>query len=248
MSSRPGTSLGAAVLLTAMALTGCGGGGDETTASSTSSGTTQATRSDGQGQKSAPRQKDAVVQGEPSSQDKDSSSKQSAPAARIPPISSAPAEGSKTPAPGVKTVKDGDNSVQSYGAESSDSARAEAAIALQAYLNARLAEDWQRACSYLAQRVRAELEQLAQKAQSQGRGIDGCASAMGALSEGVPQSALRESAEIEEVLSFRVEGDQDDLGFLLYAGEPESTLYSVPMSPEGGGWKVATVLPNALAV
>ncbi|MGH2976734.1 MAG: hypothetical protein ACRDLL_18005 [Solirubrobacterales bacterium] len=247
MRLRSGTALSAAALLAALALAGCGGGGAESTASSS---TAQAPKSAGQGQKSAAKQDQwkPATRGELSAQDKSGSSKQSAPRERIPPISSAPVAGSTTPAPGVKTVKGGDNSVQAYGAESSESARVEAAIVLQAYLNARLQEDWQGACSYLAQRVRAELQELAEKAQAQGKEIDGCAGAMGFLSEGVPQSALGESAAIEKALSFRVGGDQGELGFLLYVGEPESTLYSVPMSPEGGGWKVATVVPNALPV
>lgn len=177
------------------------------------------------------------------------SSSQSPGAVKAPPISSAPTEGSTAPAPGVKTVKGGDNSVQTYGVEASQSARTEAAIALQSYLDARLVGDWAGACSYLAQKARAQLDKLTQQAKSQGEDLGGCAGTMAALGEGESGSQLRADATITEVLSFRGSGNiPGDPSYLIFTGPPGSTLYSMPMYLEGGGWKVGLVVAAELPV
>lgn len=244
----------AVAICAALALGGCGGGSDTNTASAPSS-TTQATASAPQ-----PSRQSAAGQKEGKGMQPDGSvtkgvgkdsgpSQQSAKVVKVPPISSAPVAGSKAPAPGVKTVKGGDNSVQGYGAESSEAARTEAAIALQAYFNARLQEDWASACSYLAQRPKAELEKLAPGASEQAEGLAGCAGAMAALGEGAPQAQRREDATITEVLSFRGEGDiSGDPSYLIFTGPPGSTLYSMPMYLEEGGWKVGLAQPAELPV
>ena len=259
MSPRSGRSLALAVFLLALALPGCGGGGEDESASSSSSAqgatqatTTQSTTATAQPSEEEGKPEHAFAQGKEDKQQR-SKPKPHHLTVKLPPVSSAPVQGSKRPAPGVKTAKGGDNSVQAYGVESGDSAREEAALALQAYLGARLQEDWARACSYLSRRPREQLE--GQTTQSQDLGEpqvkqpSGCAGAMAALSKGVPRSALSESAGITEVLSFRVEGDvPGDPSFLLYLGLPGKTLYSMPVYLEGGGWKVGLVLPSALPV
>jgi hypothetical protein len=177
------------------------------------------------------------------------SSPQSTATVKVPPISSAPVAGSKAPAPGVKTVKGADDSVQTYGVESGQAARTEAAITLQAYLNARLKEDWGSACSYLAQRPKQELEKLARSASRQGKETAGCAGAMAILGEGASGPRQSEEATITEVLSFRGEGNvPGDPSYLIFKGPPGTTLYSMPMYLEGGGWKVGLALPAELPV
>jgi hypothetical protein len=257
LSLQPGRSLALLILFLALALSGCGGGGEDESASSATSSAQSAT------QEGTARAAQPSEEGKPkraSAQGKGEEEQSSKPRPRhitvkLPPISSTPVEGSKLPAPGVKTAKDGDNSVQGYGVESGDSVREEAALALQAYLDARLQEDWGRACSYLSQRPEEQLEEQTTQPQFQGQGASpakqpsGCAGAMEALSKGVPRSVLRESAQVTEVLSFRIEGEvPTDPSFLLYQGLPEKTLYSMPMYMEGGGWKVGLVLPSALPV
>src|SRR5690242_10024203 len=148
-----------------LVLGGCGGGDDS---SSTSSTTTEATtastppskQGEGNGAAENPKGDDhSFSKGNSKSEssgqgnkDDSSSSKPHPQRVKVPPISSTPTPGSSKPAPGVKTVKDGDNSVQEYGVESDSSERREAAIALQAYLNARAEEDWSAACSLLGQK------------------------------------------------------------------------------------------------
>ncbi|MGH2975632.1 MAG: hypothetical protein ACRDLL_12295 [Solirubrobacterales bacterium] len=233
-----------------MALAGCG---DSETASTTSS-TTQATATVPQ----HPHESASVPEGKGNEADGSSPrgaekerapSSQKAGTVKVPPISSAPVEGSAAPAPDVETVKGGDNSVQSYGVEASELERTEAAIALQGYLNARLQEDWGRACSYLAQRPKAQLEKLSQQAKSQGKDLGDCVGQMEALGEGESGTQPRGDATITEVLSFRTGGDvPGDPSYLIFTGPPGSTLYSMPMYLEGEGWKVGLALAAELPV
>jgi hypothetical protein len=229
-----------------LALGGCGGGSDT---ASTAPGTTEATTAPQPSQQSTAGQAKAKQTDGSSAKDGEKSvgsSPQSASTpgtVKVPPISSAPTAGSKAPAQGVATVKGGDNSVQAYGVESDSSARTEAAIALQAYLNARSEEDWGSACSYLAQRPKEQLEKLTQQAKG-GEGLGSCAAVMEALGKGTPQAA-----RITEVLSLRGGGDvPGDPSYLIFEGPPASTLYSMPMYLEGTGWKVGLALPSELPV
>jgi hypothetical protein len=239
---------------------GCGGGND--TASTTSS-TTQDSADipqpapqgpaaadegpDKQGADSTAKAAGTNAKSEGSARQGNSSEKNALKPVRVPPISSAPTPGSKAPAPGVKTVKGADNSVQEYGVEADESARTQAAVALQAYLNARAEEDWGSACSFLAQRPTEQLERLARSASRQGTDLNGCAATTAFLKEG--QAKLREQATITEVLSFRGEGEvSGNPSYLIFAAPPAKTLYSMPMYLEGGGWKVGLARAAELPV
>ena len=133
----------------------------------------------------------------------------------------------------MKTVKDGDNSVQEYGVESGSSERREASIALQAYLDARADEDWGTACSLLAKKPMEQLERLQAAAAKQGKKLEGCPATMALLREG--EARAEEQSTITEVLSFRGGGDiSGDPSYLLYVAPPGNTLFSMPMYFEGG--------------
>ncbi len=242
-----------------LVLGGCGGGGSD--GASTSSTTTQATTAN---EPQPEGQSTPTPQGEKSKQDKgksggstsksdsqkpsnESNNSSDPRRTKVPRISSAPTAGSRKPAPGVKTVKDGDNSVQEYGVESGSSERREAAIALQAYLNARAEEDWGSACSLLAKKPMEQLERLQAAAAKQGKKLDGCAPTMALLREGEAQS--EEQSVITEVLSFRGGGDiSGDPSYLLYLAPPGRTLFSMPMYSEGGAWKVGLARAAELPV
>jgi hypothetical protein len=166
---------------------------------------------------------------------------------KVPPISSAPKAGSKAPAPGVKIVKGGDNSVQEYGVEADSSERTEASIALQGYLNARAREDWGTACSLLAKKPMEQLERVQRAAAKQGQELNGCPQTMALLREG-PAQAIQQ-AQITEVLSFRGGGDiEGNPSYLLFSAPPGNTLFSMPMYSEGGTWKVGLARPSELPV
>lgn len=230
---------------------GCGGGDEDTTASTVSvpaEAQTTPANQDAQPKDSSKSDEVSPKQGKGSSQGKDSKAADGQGGGDLvatPPISSAPQEGSKKAAPGVTTVKEGDNSVQTYGTESSSSARTEAATTVQTYLNARQAGDWEVACSHLGGNIQAMVDRLVAQAQKAGSDLNGCAGVMQALTDKTPPAALRQGATIDEVLSFRVDGAQ---GFLLFVGPPGETLFSVPMRLEAGEWKLGTIAPITLPV
>ncbi len=245
-----------------MVLGGCGGGDDST---STSGTTTEVTTADAPQGSQKNVTSSPTPQGEKGKQDKGKSegsstakgdshkqgnkdnSSSEAQRTKVPRISSAPVAGSKKPAPGVKTVKNGDNSVQEYGVESGSSERREASIALQAYLNARAEGDWGSACSLLAKKPMEQLERLQAAAAKQGKKLDGCPQVMALLREGEAQS--EEQSVITEVLSFRGGGDiSGDPSYLLYLAPPGKTLFSMPMYSEGGAWKVGLARAAELPV
>lgn len=248
---------------------GCGGGEGSTSTSSTgetSAGTPQASKQDtttaqgeGKGAQNAKGDDHASAAGssKPGSGAKgdgssagegDNNNASSKPQrVKVPRISSAPVAGSRKPAPGVKTVKGADNSVQEYGVESDSSERREAAITLQAYLNARADEDWGLACSYLAKRPMEQIERLQQAAAKQGRKLNGCPQVMALLREGEAQAEA--GTVITEVLSFRGGGDvSGDPSYLIYLAPPGRTFFSMPMYSEGGAWKVGLAKAAELPV
>jgi hypothetical protein len=240
-------ALAMATCAVALLGTGCGGGGEES-ASTTSSTARQATSA-------APTPQHENTAGQGKGSPGQAKSKAKAPShsgqaeikVRVPPISSAPVAGSKAPAPGVKTVKGGDNSVQSYGTESGEAQRTAAAIALQAYLDERREGDWAAVCSSLAQMPKEQLEKFDKSPK--GQGLSGCAQTMAALEGGNSQSQQRPGATIGEVLSLRGGGGvPGDPSYLIFTGPPASTLYSMPMYFEGGGWKVGLAQPSELPV
>lgn len=235
-----------------LALGGCGGGDDSASTSSTAreaTPTTTTARAEGksataQSAKGSDRSS-PESSSKPRGPERANTSRPHPQLVRVPPISSAPVAGSRAPAPGVKTVGGADNSVQEYGVEAGAPERREAAIALQAYLNARVEGDWGRACSYLAKRPLEQLERLQSAAAGQGKDLGGCAGALALLGEGEAQ--LREQARIAEVLSFRGEGEvSGDPSYLLYLAPPTRTLYSMPMYLQGGAWKVGLARPAEL--
>lgn len=211
-------------------LAGCGGG--ETTQTTEAQGTTATTveasanKPQKQKAKNAKSEPAPVLKGKPPT-----------PAA---PLSN---EGTKKVAPGVPTVKGGDNSIQEYGLEGPSGDRAEAALVLRAYLRARAAGEWARACSYLSAATKKELELLIARAVTEGeepkpKGCDQTLRALGALTN---RGAAREVGEIR-VLSMRAEGAQ---AFLVYR-EGEGKPQAIAMDREDGRWLVGNLTGNAL--
>lgn len=125
----------------------------------------------------------------------------------------------------------GDNSIEEFGEEGDESELQEAAEAVHDFFAARVAEEWTRACSYLAAPVVEQLERLVAQSSRQG-----CAPALDALTRPVPAALQREITTIDAG-SLRQDGEQ---AFLIYHGAGD-TAYAMPLRQEDGEWKVGAL-------
>jgi hypothetical protein len=135
-------------------------------------------------------------------------------------------------------VKGGDNSIEEYGEEASDSEFSEAAEAVHGYLDARAAQAWAAACEYLSPAFRRDL--VSQWGAVAEQKEAGCAAVIAALSA-LPPEVLREGA-VADVAAFRHE---KGAGFVLFHGA-KGTAYFFPMKQEDGRWLVAAASPSIL--
>lgn len=216
--SRALLALSCAFLLT-VALAACGGGSSSTTSS------TAATTATGPATTTAPK-----------------------PAAHAPAAKNSHSQGPSHPsgysrarakagAAAGFVVRQGDNSIPTYGSEASSSEQAAATASLGAYLNARAGGDWGGACAHMAAPVQKQLEALA---GAPGAKAEGCAGVYAKLSARVP-AAERANPLSAGLAAFRVEGDK---AFALFYG-PHNQKYLMPMVSEGGAWKVNQIAPVA---
>ncbi|HMC50098.1 MAG TPA: hypothetical protein VKH20_05590 [Solirubrobacterales bacterium] len=130
--------------------------------------------------------------------------------------------------------KGGDNSIQEFGEESGESELREAAEVVHGFYVSRAAEEWDKACSYLAKSNIEQLEQLANQS-TKSQGAD-CATVLKAFTQPLPASVEREITTVDAG-SLRHEGEQ---GFLIYYGAGH-VKYAMPLRDEGGTWKVAAL-------
>jgi hypothetical protein len=137
-------------------------------------------------------------------------------------------------------TKGGDNSIQEFGEEAGESELREAAEVVHGFYVSRAAEEWDKACSYLAKSNAEQLERLVGQA-SKSKGTD-CASALKAFTQPLPVAVEREITEVDAG-SLRHEGEQ---GFLIYYGAGH-VIYSMSLRNEGGTWKVAGLSGTTLS-
>jgi hypothetical protein len=135
--------------------------------------------------------------------------------------------------------KGGDNSIQEFGDESDEAELQEAAEVVHGFYVSRAAEEWDKACSYLAKSNIEQLEQLADQS-AQSKGAD-CATVLKAFTRPLPASVEREITTVDAG-SLRREGEQ---GFLIYYGAGQ-VKYAMPLRDEGGNWKVAALSGTTL--
>jgi len=136
-------------------------------------------------------------------------------------------------------TKGGDNSVQEFGDESDESELRGAAEVVHGFYVSRAAEEWDKACSYLAKSNIEQLEQLGSRSPQFKDA--GCAPILKAFTRSVPASINREITTVDAG-SLRHEGEQ---GFLIYYGAGHVT-YAMPLRDEGGSWKVAALSGTTL--
>jgi hypothetical protein len=217
-------------LFVALALAACGGGDD-----STSTQAPMPTATTGKGQQSAEKQapsegKSDAGGGKSGGSQEDTGGSQ---------VNAAPLKVSGGGSAQFR-VKGGDNSVQNYGDEAGESELQEVAERVHSFYVARVAEEWQRACSYLSAKVIEGFENLASGApELKGKG---CVGVLNAFTKSVPASLQRQLTSIDAA-ALRSEGEQ---GFLLYTGPPGKTVYSMPLQLEDGEWKLGAVSASAL--
>jgi hypothetical protein len=137
-------------------------------------------------------------------------------------------------------TKGGDNSIQEFGGESDESELQEAAEVVHGFYVSRAAEEWDKACSYLAQSNIEQLEKLANQS-AQSKGAD-CATVLKAFTQPLPVSVEREITTVDAG-SLRRDGEQ---GFLIYFGAG-GVKYAMPLRDEGGSWKVAALSGTTLS-
>jgi hypothetical protein len=131
-------------------------------------------------------------------------------------------------------TKGGDNSIQEFGDEADESELREAAEVVHGFYVSRAAEEWEKACSYLAKSNNEQLEQLVSQA-SKSKQTD-CPTALEAFTQPLPLAVEREITVVDAG-SLRHEGEQ---GFLIYFGA-DRVKYSMPLRDEGGTWKVTAL-------
>jgi hypothetical protein len=130
-------------------------------------------------------------------------------------------------------TKGGDNSVQEFGEEGSDSEFEQAAAAVHGFLDAREERDWEAVCSNLAASVTKGLKALAGKSEKLAGA--GCVKIMGTILANAPESAFKGEAAAD-IGSLRVEGDR---AFVIYRAGDD--VLAMSMKREDGTWKVATL-------
>jgi len=129
-------------------------------------------------------------------------------------------------------VKGGDNSIQDFGDEGSESELEEAAKALHDFYAARAREEWGRACANLSQTVAGQLEQLAERAK---QGQTSCPAALDAITPSLGAKVTRETTAVDAGSLRR----EDDRGFLIYR-DGGGTVYAINMADEDG-WRVGAL-------
>jgi hypothetical protein len=218
--------LALAVLLLAVGLAACGGGGD-----SSSSTTTEAAapkRDEGQSGGGAAKNGE---EGKSNSGEEQSGGSASD---FVPKHHSDSGGGSEQ-----FKVKGGDNSVQEFGEEAGSSEFEAAAAVVHDFLDARAEGNWAAACTYMSKAMITSFEAIAAQSK-QGENLS-CGAILAGLISPAAKPDLKAEAEKADVRSLRVEGEQ---AFVIYTNE--STVLAMPMTVEGGEWKVTSLTGSPL--
>lgn len=151
-------------------------------------------------------------------------------------------EGSTTTTTGPTPAQRAQERIRHFGLEATGAEAKQARSALQGYLDARVAGEWSKACSYLAKPIRTLFGRFDSKSQeSQETKTKGCAGFVERSTRKLSPSERADLAKIK-VTSVRVEDEQ---GYVLYkdaAGVERATSMKI----EGGKWKVAGVTGTPL--
>jgi hypothetical protein len=139
-------------------------------------------------------------------------------------------------------VPGGDNIVQSFGDEASSAEREKASKVVHAWMKARVAEVWETDCKHLS---REYIEILVEDANGVSGGkVKNCPQALeyfGDAASGTSGNTLTGPIDSLRVRDTGVVGDSEKEGYAQWHG-PEKD-WVLPLSREGGVWKVAVAAP-----
>jgi hypothetical protein len=219
----------------ALALAGCGGGEESATPAAT--GERTATTEAGRAETATPegRQGDG---GQPGG--KQGGGREAKGLRHRDASADSPKPGAKAVAPGVPVQPAGDNSIQTFGVEGAIEEREQALATLKAYLSARAAGRWTEACSVTSRQFKRQLASVAATLPKK-KQPKGCAATLGYFFSWVPQTALRNSGEVNELLSFRI---RDRYAYIIFRGAEDKVGY-IAMRNDGGVWRINTPNPEA---
>lgn len=132
-----------------------------------------------------------------------------------------------------------DSGLLDFGEESGEAEREEAEETVQSFFSARSKEDWPATCAQISQALLSKIEHLA--VSSTQLKDPSCPAFLEAFLS-ISEQEKQESTDIG-ASSLRQQGKQ---GFLIYSGASE-TVYAMPLSREGGAWKVGSLSPKQLS-
>jgi hypothetical protein len=130
----------------------------------------------------------------------------------------------------------GEEQVEEFGSEAQGSNKGEVLAAEQSYLSAIATKSYEKACAGLAPAVTGSLQKMVKG------GDAGCGAILPKLLSPSTAAVARQQLQ-GEVVRVRVEGKQ---AFVIFHA-PGARLWALPLSNQGGGWKVATLAPTVLA-
>lgn len=152
-----------------------------------------------------------------------------------------PEPGTKAVADGVPVQEGGDNSVQMFGVEGDVDEREQALGTLRAYLRAGARGDWPKACAETSEEFKEQLAIIVRIGKGKKK-PQGCAATLRLLL-GSAKRAMVSAAEVDELLSLRVEGGY---AYVIF-GSADGAVRYIAMADDDGRWKVNTSEPGELS-
>lgn len=131
-----------------------------------------------------------------------------------------------------------DSPILDFGEESDEAELDEAAAIVRGFYVSRADEDWPAACARLSAAVLDKIERLATSATE--LPDKSCPSFLSAFTRLGEQE--RQESTVVDAGSLREQGKR---AFLIYHG-PREIVYAMPLSREGGAWKVASLSSKRL--
>ncbi len=129
--------------------------------------------------------------------------------------------------------------MQEFGREGQVDEREQALATLKTFLKARAAGEWERACAATSRQFKRQIAVSAAALPKKER-PKGCPATLQFVFKLIPQADLRASAEVRELLSFRVSGRY---AYIIFRGAEDRADY-IAMRNDDGVWRINTANPE----